>query len=145
MMRGDLQAFDDPSPLVIQAQRERASAIGIQAATLEDPVVGREQLYQFVLDSIRPGARLYATAHGCYETFLNGHRVGDMELSPGFTSYWANLHVQTYDVGDLLVSGENVWEVVLSDGWYRGCTGFRQQRDCLASIPGTRRNRPARS
>ena len=84
----------------------------------------------FTLDSIAPGARLYATAHGCYETFLNGHRVGDMELTPGFTSYWANVHVQSYDVGNLVVVGENVWEVVLSDGWYRGRTGFRQERNC---------------
>jgi alpha-L-rhamnosidase len=77
-----------------------------------------------------PGpARLYATAHGIYETFLNGQRVGDLELTPGFTSYWANLHVQTYDVGDLLLPGANVWEVVLSDGWYRGRFGFTQQAD----------------
>ena len=32
-----------------------------------------------------------------------------VELTPGFTSYWARLHVQTYDVADLLVAGENVW------------------------------------
>src|SRR5262249_37610176 len=62
--------------------------------------------------------------------FLNGTRVGDLELTPGFTSYWANLHVQTYDVDDLLVAGDNAWEVVLSDGWYRGRNGFRQARNC---------------
>ena len=32
---------------------------------------------QFTLDRLRPDARLYATAHGIYETFLNGQRVGD--------------------------------------------------------------------
>ena len=52
-------------------------------------------------------ARLYATAHGIYEAFLNGQRVGDLELTPGFTSYAAHLHVQTYDVTDLLVAGTN--------------------------------------
>ena len=74
-------------------------------------------------------ARIYATAHGIYETFLNGERVGDVELAPGFTSYPTTLHVQVYDVGDLLVSGENEWEVVLSDGWWRGHTGFFQLAD----------------
>jgi alpha-L-rhamnosidase len=74
-------------------------------------------------------ARLYATAHGIYEAFLNGVRVGDLELTPGFTAYDRNLHVQTYDVADLLVVGSNRWEVVLTDGWYRGRTGFTQQAD----------------
>jgi alpha-L-rhamnosidase len=83
----------------------------------------------FVLDSIAPEARVYATAHGLYETFLNGQRVGDLELTPGFTSYEARLDVQTYDVAGLLVPGENVWTVVLSDGWYRGRNGFGQMPD----------------
>ena len=74
-------------------------------------------------------ARLYATAHGIYETFLNGVRVGDVELAPGFTSYDVNLHVQTYDVTGLIRPGTNRWEVVLSDGWYRGRTGFLQIAD----------------
>ncbi len=78
-------------------------------------------------------ARLYATAHGIYEAFLNGRRVGDVELAPGFTSYPSTLHVQVYDVGDLLVAGDNVWEVVLSDGWWRGHTGFFQIADGYGS------------
>jgi alpha-L-rhamnosidase len=81
------------------------------------------------LDAATAGARLYATAHGLYEASLNGRRVGDVELAPGFTAYWANLHVQTYDVSDLLVRGENVWEVVLADGWYRGKHGNWQAAD----------------
>ena len=83
----------------------------------------------FELPSAPDSARLYATAHGVYETFLNGRRVGDVELAPGFTSYPTTLHVQTYDVGDLLLEGENRWEVVLSDGWWRGRTGFFQSTD----------------
>ena len=83
----------------------------------------------FRLDAPVPWARLYATAHGIYEAFLNGVRVGDVELAPGFTSYPSTLHVQVYDVGDLLLPGENEWEVVLSDGWWRGRTGFFQVAD----------------
>lgn len=84
---------------------------------------------EFVLDSTAPASRLYATAHGIYEAFLNGQRVGDLELTPGFTSYATNLHVQTYDVTDLVVEGANVWEVALSDGWYRGRHGTSQVAD----------------
>ena len=77
----------------------------------------------------RCDGRVYATAHGIYETFLNGCRVGDRELTPGFTAYWANLHVQVYDVGEILRAGENEWEVVLSDGWYRGRVGNWQSSE----------------
>jgi alpha-L-rhamnosidase len=83
----------------------------------------------FVLDTVDSHARLYATAHGCYELFLNGERVGDLELTPGFTAYDEQLDVQTYALADLLVAGENVWDVVLSDGWYRGRNGFEQRLD----------------
>jgi len=78
-------------------------------------------------------ARLYATAHGVYELFLNGVRVGDLELTPGFTSYGRRVQVQTYDVGDLLRDGENELRAVLSDGWYRGQVGFTRQHDVWGS------------
>ena len=80
----------------------------------------------FQLDRPVVSARLYATAHGVYECFLNGRRVGDMELTPGFTSYRSNLQVQAFDVTDLLVRGENVLGAIVSDGWYRGqLCGYR--------------------
>ncbi len=81
----------------------------------------------FRLDAPVGRARLYATAHGIYECFLNGSRVSDVVLAPGFTNYPVRLQVQSHDVTELLVPGDNVWEVVLSDGWYRGRTGFRQR------------------
>ncbi|TDE10601.1 family 78 glycoside hydrolase catalytic domain [Jiangella asiatica] len=77
----------------------------------------------FVVDQPVERARLYVTAHGIYECHLNGRRVGDLELTPGFTSYGATLQVQTYDVTDMLQPGENVLGAVLSDGWFRGQVG----------------------
>jgi alpha-L-rhamnosidase len=78
-------------------------------------------------------ARAYATAHGVYELVLNGSRVGDMELTPGFTSYHHTLQVQTYDVTGLLTPGENVIGAVLSDGWFRGETGYHRQANGYGS------------
>lgn len=92
--------------------------------------------HEFHLDASVGTARLYATAHGIYECYLNGHRVGDHELTPGFTSYPVRLHVQAYDVTDLVVQGDNRWEVLLSDGWYRGRTGGRQRIDGFGSTLG---------
>ena len=69
-------------------------------------------------------ARLYATAHGLYEARLNGHRVGDQVLAPGWTSYAHRLRYQTYDVTDLVREGGNELEVLLGNGWFRGRLGF---------------------
>ena len=83
--------------------------------------------HEFDMGQIPRNARLYATVHGLYEVYLNGSRIGDVELTPGYTSYAKILHTQTYDVLDLLRLGANTIDAVLSDGWYRGQVGaFRQ-------------------
>jgi len=68
-------------------------------------------------------ARLYATACGIYEARLNGRRVGDFILAPGHTDYRKRLQYQTYDVSALVQDGENVLNIQLADGWYRGSVG----------------------
>ena len=73
-------------------------------------------------------ARLYATAHGLYEARLNGHRVGDQVLAPGWTSYAHRLRYQTHDVTDLVREGGNELEVLLGNGWYRGRLGWDGRR-----------------
>ncbi|MFD0712838.1 family 78 glycoside hydrolase catalytic domain [Paenibacillus sp. GCM10027626] len=65
-------------------------------------------------------ARMYATAAGVYEVFVNGSRVGDALFAPGWTSYNKRHQVQTYDVTGLLKSGGNAIGVMVGDGWYKG-------------------------
>ncbi|MGA8722196.1 MAG: glycoside hydrolase family 78 protein [Solirubrobacteraceae bacterium] len=81
-------------------------------------------------------ARLYATAHGIYEAFVNGRRVGDAELTPGFTEYRERLQVQTYDIRELLRPGANAIGAILSDGWYRGQVGLPRAHDQWGSELG---------
>ena len=69
-------------------------------------------------------ARLYATAHGVYEAEINGRRVGDDALSPGWTVYGRRLRYRTYDVTEYLTEGPNAIGAWLGDGWYRGRLGF---------------------
>jgi len=73
-------------------------------------------------------ARLYATAHGLYTARLNGQRVGDHELAPGWTSYQHRLRYQSYDVTGLVRPGANRLDVLLGNGWYRGRLGFQGRR-----------------
>jgi alpha-L-rhamnosidase len=74
----------------------------------------------FRIDDAVRRARLYVTALGVYEIEVNGERVGDHVLAPGWTSYHHHLRYDTFDVTDALREGENVVGVVLGDGWYRG-------------------------
>ena len=68
-------------------------------------------------------ARLYITACGLYEARINGERVGDFVMAPGYTDYTKRVQYQTCDVTNLLCSGENTLTAMLADGWYRGGVG----------------------
>ncbi|HKW30248.1 MAG TPA: family 78 glycoside hydrolase catalytic domain, partial [Verrucomicrobiae bacterium] len=69
-------------------------------------------------------ARLYATALGVYEAYINGRRVSNDLLAPGWTDYTKRVMVQTYDVTRLIHSGRNAIGAVLGDGWYAGRLGW---------------------
>ncbi|MBK6885244.1 MAG: family 78 glycoside hydrolase catalytic domain [Tetrasphaera sp.] len=68
-------------------------------------------------------AVLHATAHGVYEASLNGRRVSDSVLDPGWTAYEWRLQVQSVDVTALLAD-DNRLTLRLAEGWYRGDLGF---------------------
>lgn len=74
-------------------------------------------------------ARLYICGLGLYEAEINGNRIGDSFLTPGFDSYQAQIQYQTYDVTNNLKEGENVISVKLGDGWYLGRFGFGDVMD----------------
>jgi len=74
-------------------------------------------------------ARLYATSMGLYELSLNGKRVGDQYFTPGWTAYDFRYQYQTYDVTNLLKSGENCLGAVLGDGWFRGRLAWNNRRN----------------
>ena len=69
-------------------------------------------------------ATAYVTSHGLYELHLNGKKVGDQVLTPGWTSYGKRLQYQVYDVTDQVARGNNAVGAVLGDGWYRGTLGW---------------------
>ncbi len=64
-------------------------------------------------------ATAFITAHGMYEAHINGQRVGDAYLTPGWTAYKKRLQYQVYDVTSLVKSGDNAVGVALGSGWFR--------------------------
>lgn len=73
-------------------------------------------------------ARAYATARGLYTLHVNGRRVGDHELAPGWTDYRDRILYQTYDLTPLVRDGLNAIGIVLADGWWSGYVGFDSRR-----------------
>lgn len=69
-------------------------------------------------------ARLYVTARGIYEIYLNGKRVGDDNYNPGLTQYNLTHMYQTYDVTDMVNNGENAIGAMLGEGWWSGLLSF---------------------
>jgi alpha-L-rhamnosidase len=65
-------------------------------------------------------ARLYITAKGLFDVSINGENVSDDAMSPGFTTYDKRIETLTYDVTNLLKSGQNTLGVELASGWYSG-------------------------
>ena len=78
----------------------------------------------FTVKSKIASARAYVTSHGFYELHLNGQKVGDQELTPGWTSYHKRLQYQTYDITDQLRTGPNAVGAFLGEGWYRSPLGW---------------------
>lgn len=74
-------------------------------------------------DSPIKSAVLYMTALGVYRPFLNGKRLGDTELAPGWTAYQAHLRYQAYPLEGRLEPGENVLGALLGAGWFKGTIG----------------------
>jgi alpha-L-rhamnosidase len=80
-------------------------------------------------------ARLYATALGAYEVFLNGKRVGDDVMAPGWTDYRERLKYQVYDVTAQVQSGANAIGALLAPGWYSTPLEWFQQPNNYGETP----------
>ncbi|MGB7264217.1 MAG: family 78 glycoside hydrolase catalytic domain [Terracidiphilus sp.] len=91
--------------------------------------------HEFTLSTPIKSARLYATALGDYEIFLNGKRVGSQVLSPGWTDYRERVVYQAYDVTDLLADGENTIGALLAPGWYETPLEWFQQPNNYGVTP----------
>ena len=80
-------------------------------------------------------ARIYATALGAYELFLNGKRVSQDVLAPGWTDYRKHVKYQTYDVTGMLASGKNAIAALLAPGWYATPLEWFQQPNNYGDTP----------
>ncbi|MBK7940057.1 MAG: family 78 glycoside hydrolase catalytic domain [Lewinellaceae bacterium] len=81
---------------------------------------------EFVVNKKIASARAYATARGLYELHLNGRKIGDQSLTPGWTVYYKRIQYQTFDLTGLMREGVNTVGAMLGEGWYRSGLGWEK-------------------
>lgn len=82
----------------------------------------------FRIDKPIAQARLYVTAQGVHESWLNGEKLSDIKLEPGWTAYQARLLYSVFDVTKHLRQGDNVLAAAVGDGWWRGWLTWMERR-----------------
>ncbi len=106
----------------VRTGRNSRSWTAKMVAPLADKGQGTQASFvakSFDLATVAPGTQLHITAQGLYVCFINGTRVGQDLLTPGWTCYDDRIAYQTYDITDLLKAGPNRIEIWLGDGWWR--------------------------
>ncbi|MBI1189723.1 MAG: Bacterial alpha-L-rhamnosidase [Tepidisphaera sp.] len=118
---------------VVDGQTLRADVAEDAAALLPSSIPYLRK--GFAIDKPIASARLYATALGVYEVWLNGDRVGDQHMTPGWTDYRKRVQIQTYDVTHLLKQGGNTLGAIVGPGWFAGRAGLFHARAFYGKSP----------
>mgnify|MGYP002521773031 FL=1 len=100
--------------------------------TREDPAP--VMFRSFTVDGKSTNARLNITSGGVFIAYIDGRRIGDDQLAPGWTEYDKRVTARTYDVTEMLGPGEHEIAVLLGNGWYRGQLSWA----CRTNVYGDR-------
>jgi alpha-L-rhamnosidase len=118
---------DPKSGLTITNGKYEVSGTGKGIFLVSDPSRNSMPLLRTIFKSTGnkvKSARLYTTARGIYEVYLNGKRVGDDYYNPGLTQYNVTHMYQTYDVTGMISPGDNALGAMLGEGWWSGLLSF---------------------
>lgn len=115
-----------------------STSIAFETTKLDTPFIAKwisDGAYSFVDKKVSPRpmtfrkffncekkierARIYMTAWGAYNLYINNQKVGNRYLAPGYTSYKKYLQYQSYDVTKFL-TGNDMINVIVSGGWAVG-------------------------
>ncbi|MFU8852047.1 family 78 glycoside hydrolase catalytic domain [Micromonospora sp. SL1-18] len=111
--------YDDSawSPVVVLAPYGQGPwGSGVEPPVEERPAPLLRRAFRLSKPVLR--ARLYASGLAYQVLHVNGRRVGNAVLDPGFTDYDQTVLYATYDVSDLLTVGENVLGAALGRGFF---------------------------
>lgn len=80
-------------------------------------------------------AKLCVSAMGLYSAFLDGKRIGEGVLTPGFTSYNNRIQYQTYDITDMIKGKSAELSIDAGKGWAIGTMGWKKGGKVYADHP----------
>ena len=94
-----------------------------------DGIVDADSMAGYILEKTfeamdTADVRLYICGLGVYECYINGQKVGEEYLAPGYHSYDFHLQTSTYDISKYVIPGENKLEIWLGEGWFKSRLGF---------------------
>ncbi|WP_431198879.1 alpha-L-rhamnosidase N-terminal domain-containing protein [Mucilaginibacter sp. P19] len=114
------------SGLVIKDGKYEVDGGSAGAFILADPSHNAMPMLRSVFNADKgiSQARLYVTARGIYEIYLNGKRVGNDYYNPGLTQYNKTHLYQTYDVTGMVSKGKNAIGAMLGEGWWSGLLSY---------------------
>lgn len=115
---GDV-SVSDPASFEIAGELEGAKWLYAGGKDQPAPLFRKDLTLE---DKEIASARLYMTAMGVYKAWINGQEVNTevtQEFNPGWTAYERYVNYQTYDVTNLVQSGENAIGAAVGGGWYQ--------------------------
>ncbi len=98
----------------IKSDKPQATVDSLMYGDQPAPVFRKE----FIIEWKVKRAVLYISGLGYYEAYLNGEKVGDHQLDPGWTNYSKRIYYSTYDVTSMLTGDKNCIGVIVGNGWY---------------------------
>lgn len=78
---------------------------------------------EFTVSGEISNATLYVSALGVYTAYINGERVGEQVLTPGWTDYKIRVQYQAEDVTSLIKRGKDIIEISAGHGWFASRIG----------------------
>ena len=116
----EVRNFREPQDVITSIGSLLPSGKGLQTVSLKENTAPMLRTVFSTEGKKIAKARLYATAHGIYDMFINGKRVSQDYFNPGSTQYDRTLLYQTFDVTRLMRQGANAMGAILSEGWWSG-------------------------
>lgn len=116
---------------------------GLDASRTQPPLYLRKE-FALRRDTKVVRARIYATAMGVYELYLDGGRVGDEWLAPQYYDYNKRAIYQVYDVTAQLRHGNHAIGALLGEGWYRIRESWSKREDNLDYVSDIQQDRKDR-
>ncbi|MDO5422354.1 MAG: family 78 glycoside hydrolase catalytic domain [Eubacteriales bacterium] len=105
---------------------ENGIEVSGEAFGYADPSFGSMPMLrtEFTVSKPLKSAKMYVTAMGIYEMYINGARMGEDWFNPADSQYRDTLCYHAYDVTAMLSEGENAVGALLGGGWYVGYMTF---------------------